>query len=192
MLKRLLSNLESGEKLNTLLLKVITTRPNILARRTEKVSEILEVLSDYGFTREEILGMIHKNPNILVYDINSTYEKFEFMKGKGFEQREIRTFFSLAPKLFDLSIQKNLSPTLQFFLDTGWSIPSLIAFPTVLNYSLSNRIKPRFHFLKKKLPDYNPIGRMQWITQSDADFAAKLVKCPKDEWLSFKKQSKLV
>jgi hypothetical protein len=189
-LEALLSTLESGEKqLNTLLLKVITTRPNILARRPEKLSEILAVLSEYGFTKEEVLGMVSKNPNILVYDINSTVEKFEFMKGKGFEQHEMRAFFSLAPKLFDLSIEKNLSPTLQFFLDTGWTISSLIAFPTVINYSLPSRIKPRFHFLKKKLPAYDPVGRLQWITQSDADFATKLVKCTQEEWASFKKQT---
>ena len=188
-LRESISNLESNDKLNALVLKIVSIKPSTLTRKSEKISESLDVLSQYGFTQEELVAMIQKNPNILMYDIRSINRKFEFLKEKGFEQDQTRAFFSSAPKLFDLSVEKNLGPTLKFLMETGWSIPNLSAFPTVLNYSLHNRIKPRYHFLRKKLPNYDPSQSFQWIVRPDSDFAKKIVKCSLEEWLAYRKST---
>ena len=175
-LRSALSELCGGErsKQNALLLKIIQFRPQILSRKAEKVTDLLQSLLGHGFTENEVVEMISKNPSLLAYDVASIEEKLALMRDFGFGEAEVRLFVASAPKVLDLSVERNLRPTLSFFLDSGWTIADLCRFPQVLNYSLAKRIKPRSDYLREK--GYETVGKYRWIVTSDAEFAKSFSK----------------
>ncbi|QDZ17960.1 mitochodrial transcription termination factor [Chloropicon primus] len=172
-LRRALSDICEHVDQNALLLKILELRPQVLSRKSEKVTDLLEGLVSYGFAKEEVVQMILKNPSILGYDLRSMEEKLKVLEGNAFQKEQVIAFMASSPKLFDLSVENNFKPTLGFFLGTGWTIEDLCRFPQVLNYSLSKRIRPRHDYIRRKEPNYETAGRYQWIVLSDSDFAKR-------------------
>ena len=181
-LRAALSRLGDGGDPNAFLLKVIQLRPQVLSRKSEKITNLLGGLEAYGFAKTDLAQMVLKNPSLLGYDQKSVEEKLAVLEGSGFTRDQVRSFFSLSPKVFDLSLEANFKPTLRFFLDTGWTAEDLCRFPQILNYSLGKRIRPRFEYITEKGLSCETAGTARWIVLSDADFAKKVAKCGEEEW----------
>ena len=171
-----------GGDLNAFLLKVIQLRPQVLSRKSEKITNLLGGLEAYGFSKTDLAQMVLKNPSLLGYDQKSVEEKPAVLEGSGFTRDQVRSFFSLSPKVFDLSLEANFKPTLRFFLDTGWTAEDSCRFPQILNYSLGKRIRPRLKVHHGEGSELRDAGTARWIVLSDADFAKKVAKCGEEEW----------
>ncbi|KAK8309826.1 hypothetical protein V6Z12_D02G149700 [Gossypium hirsutum] len=101
---------------------------------------------------------------LLVSDVENTLKpKINFLQSLGFDEPEVNRMVVRSPGLLTLSVENNMSPKAEFFLEEmEGDLEELKRFPQYFSFSLEKKIKPRHRALVLKI--------------SDGEFNARLIK----------------
>lgn len=149
--------------------KIVYTYPHIFSHSIEKrLQPKVKFLcngNNLGLNRSELSQVAAHFPPLLWVSEENTQSKLDFLSDAlDLSTAELRTIVVTYPQVLGLSLDKNLKPKTEFFLDDassnnttfncGLSKRQLKEFvlyqPALLAYSLENRIKPRISRMLEK------------------------------------------
>mmetsp|Transcript_40672 Transcript_40672/g.85447 ORF Transcript_40672/g.85447 Transcript_40672/m.85447 type:complete len:393 (+) Transcript_40672:85-1263(+) len=156
-----------------------TLRPKIkfLCKRDSRKS--------LGLSRSELSQVVAKFPPTLWLSEENLQSKLDFLSDSlDLDDLELRSIIVSYPQVLGLSLEKNLMPKVDFFLDVNGSINCglsksqlkefVIYQPALLAYSLENRLKPRitrmqeknifFYYCPKNLMSYTDNKFDSWMS----------------------------
>ncbi|TYG79654.1 hypothetical protein ES288_D02G155800v1, partial [Gossypium darwinii] len=86
---------------------------------------------------------------LLVSDVENTLKpKINFLQSLGFDEPEVNRMVVRSPGLLTLSVENNMSPKAEFFLEEmEGDLEELKRFPQYFSFSLEKKIKPRHRAL---------------------------------------------
>jgi mTERF domain-containing protein len=158
--------------------RICTSYPNVFSHSLEKtLAPKIAFFKRLGLNRSEISQVVAKFAPTLWLSEENLSSKLDFLsKSLGMKTFELRTVVLTYPQILGLSVENNVTPKIQFFLDPeeydGDSIDALqrndsnfvncglrkselkdfvLYQPALLAYSLEGRLKPRI----ARMQDYN-------------------------------------
>lgn len=141
-----------------------------------------------GLEIEDVGGLVKMHPSILEYTMESRIKpSVDYLKSIGVrKKKDLRKMVEKVPRIIGYNVKKTLKPTHEFLRDKlGVTTKYIIDNPGVLTFSLKERIKPRYYFLKR-------VGLEEeykaWsiLSLSDNRFATAIAKVTPEEYQEFK------
>ncbi|XP_058227796.1 transcription termination factor MTERF5, chloroplastic-like isoform X3 [Rhododendron vialii] len=127
--------------------KVIYRFPRILSCTRLKLKSNLDCLYELGLSTEKQGKVLMRCPNILGYGVERLRATAEYFHSIGVD---VGTLLHKCPHIFSLSIEANLKPVTEFFLERGFSIEEVAImvsrFGNFYTLSLSKNIMPKWEF----------------------------------------------
>ncbi|KAF7134692.1 hypothetical protein RHSIM_Rhsim08G0044400 [Rhododendron simsii] len=127
--------------------KVIYRFPGILSCTRLKLKSNLDCLYELGLSTEKQGKVLMRCPNILGYGVERLRATAEYFHSIGVD---VGTLLHKCPHVFSLSIEANLKPVTEFFLERGFSIEEVALmvsrFGNFYTLSLSKNIIPKWEF----------------------------------------------
>ncbi|KAI8541343.1 hypothetical protein RHMOL_Rhmol08G0053500 [Rhododendron molle] len=127
--------------------KVIYRFPGILSCTRLKLKSNLDCLYELGLSTEKQGKVLMRCPNILGYGVERLRATAKYFHSIGVD---VGTLLHKCPHIFSLSIEANLKPVTEFFLERGFSIEEVAfmasRFGNFYTLSLSKNIMPKWEF----------------------------------------------
>ncbi|XP_028761996.1 transcription termination factor MTEF1, chloroplastic [Neltuma alba] len=154
--------------------KAIMRCPRLLVCSVdEQLRPTLSFLRNLGFVGPNAISS--QTALLLVSSVEGTLTpKIKYLQRLGFSYEEVLNMVIRSPGLLTLSIEKNLMPKSEYFLEQmNGDIAQLKRFPQYFSFSLEKKIKPR-HRLLRKNGFTLPLDEM--LKVSDGEFGVRLVE----------------
>ncbi|KAI8556541.1 hypothetical protein RHMOL_Rhmol05G0261400 [Rhododendron molle] len=138
----------------------------------DRLRPTLLFLKGIGFVGNDAINS--QTSVLLVSSVENTLiPKLNFLKGLEFDYDEVRTLVLRLPSLLTYSVEGNLRPKVQYFLEEmNGDLGELKGFPQYFAYSLEGRIKPRHRMLAQ----YGfSLSLPEMLKYSDAEFNVRFL-----------------
>eukprot|EP00873_Tetraselmis_striata_P037544 jgi/Tetstr1/457808/TSEL_044353.t1 len=169
-----------AEKPQSLAAQAILRFPQILTISEENTDEHVQFLLDLGLSEANIGTAVRKHPQILTYKIQRMEETIVYFMDVGFSDQEIPRIITRFPQVLSLSLEKNIQPKCEFYMDhISETLSPLVHTPSVLGLSLDKRIKPRYERAKAagiSIQDLPATGFPKLLYMTEVNFAKYLAK----------------
>ncbi|XP_058227779.1 transcription termination factor MTERF5, chloroplastic-like isoform X2 [Rhododendron vialii] len=127
--------------------KVICRFPALLVYSRHKLKSNLDCLYELGLSTKNRGKVLMRFPPILSVGVEKLRDTAEYFHSIGVD---VGTLLYKCPQIFGLSIEANLKPVTEFFLERGFSIEEVAfmvsRFGNFYTLSLSNNIMPKWEF----------------------------------------------
>ena len=163
--------------------RVLTLHPSVLTLSlTENLRPTVAFLRESGLDPTVV---VPRSPAILGLSVERNLRPtMAFLKESGLDPTVV---LSRYPSLLGLT-QENMRPKFAFLSEMGVTLAQIQAFPTVLTYSLENRLRPRLERARRTGAYIRADGSpylSQILIPSAADFEAKMAKRERElGWVS--------
>ncbi|EPS58018.1 hypothetical protein M569_16800 [Genlisea aurea] len=152
--------------------KSIQRCPRLLVTDVDaQLRPTFEFLSDLGFVGSNRLNS--QTSLLLVSSIESTLmRKIDFFVGIGIDYDDVRNMVLRSPGLLTFSIENNLRPKVEYFLnEMKGDLGEIKSFPQYFSFSLERKIRPRHRLLM----DYGfSLSLSEMLKASYGDFIRRL------------------
>lgn len=128
--------------------KVIYRFPALLTYSRQKMKASVDFLYDLGLSPESVGKVLTRWPNITSYNVEDKLQPTaDYFHSLGVN---VSVLILRAPQTFGLSIEANLKPVTEFFLERGYSreeVGTMISrYGALYTFSLKNNLTPKWEF----------------------------------------------
>ncbi|GAB2229743.1 hypothetical protein Droror1_Dr00013995 [Drosera rotundifolia] len=128
--------------------KLILRFPAMLTVSRRKINSIVSFLIEMGLSKETIGKSITRYPNILGSSVeDKMWPAVKYFRSIGVD---VAVIGQRCPQTLTLSVEGNLKPMTEFFLEKGYNIEEIVTmierFGSLYVYSLSKNVKPKWEF----------------------------------------------
>ncbi|KAF4367646.1 hypothetical protein CsatB_021308 [Cannabis sativa] len=128
--------------------KVIYRFPALLTYSRQKMQTAVDFLYDIGLSKENIGKVLTRWPNITSYSVEDKLQPTaKYFRSLGVD---VSVLILRAPQTFGLSIEANLKPITEFFLENGYTkdeVGTMISrYGALYTFSLNENLIPKWKF----------------------------------------------
>jgi mTERF domain-containing protein len=150
--------------------------PRLVTYSLRKIKHVVGFFRyEVGMSAAQVKSVIRKAPGIIGLATDTKIrKKVDFLQSSlGLSDRELRNFIAAMPNLLNLDKHNNLIPKLDYlknFFNTDDGLrDAILRCPTLLAYSLENRIRPRMEAMQQSNIDPQCITNTITMTQKNFD-----------------------
>jgi hypothetical protein len=127
---------------------------------------------------ERMKKVIGKHWIILTYDLERMRDVKRQLGIRNIKGRDFTKVVERHPQIFSIDVQNNLIPTLDFYFRAFEATPQdIVNNPSIIGYSLENRVIPRYNFLLAHRPKVLKETALSTIIKSpDSKFVEMLAR----------------
>lgn len=133
--------------------RILCRCPEIFAASVDDtLQRKVNILTDFGISRNFLPRVIRKYPELLLLDVNTILlPRMRYLMDIGLSKEEVSSMVSRFSPLLGYSIEAVFKPKLDFLLTTMQKpLKEIVQYPRYFSYSLDKKIKPRFWVLKSR------------------------------------------
>ncbi|KAI4379231.1 hypothetical protein MLD38_005555 [Melastoma candidum] len=132
--------------------KIISSSPQLLARKPENFYRVVSVFEDLGFDTESIGQIVARCPEIFASSIETTLKKkLEFLDRIGISKEHLPRVIKKYPEVLVSDVDKTVTPRIRYLMEAGLTRKEIAfmvrKFSPLLGYSIDEVFKPKLEFL---------------------------------------------